>query len=437
MPPGDSVTRIRGGSPTRVVAALLTVVAVAGACRSEDGTSAKPSGSSSTSTTAPKRAADDGHLAIGQLAPITGPVATISKAFTTPVQLAVDEMNIDGGVNGAPVTLSVLDDASDPAMASAALTALARDVHVDGVVGPSSSEVAATLIPELRDRHVAICSGSNTAGALSTMDSGGFYFRTAPPDRLQAVAMAQLLQARGHTKPVVVTSADAYGDTFGRQVLGAMRRARLRPTRVRATTDPAPFTEAVRAASPDSVVLVGFPDGIAPALRALVVAGLGPQQIPTFGTDGLQTADLGPAVDPTNPSVVVGLHGTTPSGAPAGIDHPFNARMLVAGVEPFFSAGAYDCAILLGLAAVAAGSDDAAAVRDHFAANLAGRTPCSNFHDCADLLRRKRTIHYQGAFSAYDRWRRTEPGSGVFDVWTIGLDGRPGLEPPANQVHVR
>ena len=82
------------------------------------------------------------------------------------------------------------------------------------------------------------------------------------------------------------------------------------------------------------------------------------------------------------------------------------------------------------------GSDDADAIRSHFAGNLRGRVDCNSFVECAQLLRVGRTIHYRGAFSRYEAWRGTEPGSGVFDIWTMGFDARPVLAPPAGQIPV-
>jgi branched-chain amino acid transport system substrate-binding protein len=194
-------------------------------------------------------------------------------------------------------------------------------------------------------------------------------------------------------------------------------------------------TDALRR-QPDAVVLIGFPDGIAPVLRALIAQGKGPTQIPTYGSDGLQNAELGALVDPANPVVVASMKGTTPAGAPAGIDHPFNARLFAAGVEPFFSASAYDCVVLVALAAVAARSDDPQAIRDHFGKNLTGKTICNTFLNCSAELKRRRTIHYQGASSSFDHWAGSEPGDGSFDVWTLGLDARPTLAPAAQQIRV-
>ncbi|MGZ4675614.1 MAG: ABC transporter substrate-binding protein [Acidimicrobiia bacterium] len=422
----------RGRSAVGIAAALAVL---ASAC-SSGSSSARPS-TTTTSTTTPRRVAVDGTLAIGQLAPLTGPVASLAPSFITPVKLAVDEMNLDGGVNGHPVALTVADDASSVPTARANLASLRDTNHVDAVIGPSSSEVAAALIPELARDHLLMCSGSTTAGALSSLDSGGYYFRTAPPDRLQARALARLVTADGHTRPAVLASSDT-DPAFVRQVVRAFTARRARPVTIApgAAADAARLGPALARTTPDAIVLLGFPDGVAPFLKALVAVGKGPQQIPTYGSDGLQSADLGAAVDPANPAVVAGMRGTTPSGAPPGVDHPFNARMLAAGVTPFFSASAYDCTIIVGLAATAARSDDADRIRRFVARVLTGTTPCTTFHDCATLLQQRRSIHYQGAFSTYDRWQRFEPGTGTYEVWTLGIDARPVLGPAGTEIRV-
>lgn len=426
-----------GAGALRVGAPLLAAVLVA-AC-SGSSTPARAARRTTSTTTRPDPAAD-GRLALGALLPLTGPVSVVASQFATGAQLAVDEINLAGGVSGQLVSLDRADDASDPATGRTALGALVADHHVDAVIGPSSSQVAATLLPDLRRDHVVMCSGSNTAGALSELApaTGGWYFRTAPADRLQAVALARLLQADRRARPFVIAPASGVDRTFVDQVLAAARAAGLRPVVARGAdlgSGPA-LTQAMARGRTDSVLLLGAPDAVAPSLRALVDAGKGPQQVPTYGNDMLQTAELGPKVDPARQYVVAGIRGTTPSGAPAGLGHPFGARLSAAGVDPFFSASAYDCTMLVALAAVAARSDRADAIRTHLPALLRGRHDCTGFAECAALLRAGRTVHYRGAFSRYDRWHGNETGSGTYDVWTMGLDAHPALGPPESQIHV-
>ena len=88
--------------------ALTVIGALLVACSSS--TPAATPRASSSSTTTTTRPGADSVLTIGQLAPLTGPIAIISDAFTVPVKLAIDEINLSGGVNGKPVGLVVADD---------------------------------------------------------------------------------------------------------------------------------------------------------------------------------------------------------------------------------------------------------------------------------------------------------------------------------------
>ena len=419
--------------------AITVIGAMLGACSSS--TPAAAPRASSTSTTTTTRPGADSVLTIGQLAPLTGPIAIISDAFTVPVKLAIDEINLSGGVNGKPVGLVVADDGSVSATARTSAASLIDTSHADAIIGPSTSQAALDLVTRAPTHRAVICSGSNSYGPISgAAQQNGFYFRTAPSDRLQARALAKVLVADGRKRPVVIAARDDYGLPFGSEIVRSLVAQNTPGARL--VSLPAGDAGANRAVAkalrrqPDAVVLIGFPDGIAPVLRALIAQRKGPTQIPTYGSDGLQNAELGALVDPANPAVVASMKGTTPAGAPAGIDHPFNARLFAAGVEPFFSASTYDCVVLVALAAVAARSDDPQAIRDHFATNLTGKTICNTFLACTAELNRRKKIHYQGASSAFDHWAGSEPGDGSFDVWTLGFDARPTLAPAAQQIHI-
>lgn len=423
----------------RLVSVLLLVTLASACSGSSTADRADSPASSTTTTTKPARA--DGALTLGQLAPLTGPVETIADSFTTPVRLAVDEMNLSGGVNGTPIRLVVADDGSAIETGRAAFTKLVETDHVDAVIGPSTSQLALEIRDQRANPHpVVICSGSNTYGPLSDRDGNAYYFRTAPPDGVQAAALARLVVASGHRRPLVIAAPrDTYTTPFATGVFRELRRQQARPVPLVSLTPGQDPTRAITAGlrtNPDSIVLIGFPDAVAPALRALVAADHGPTQFPTYGSDGLQNADLGALVDPANPFLIAGIVGTTPAGAPGGMDHPFNAQFATTGVEPFFSASTYDCTILVGLAAVAAKSDDPRAISRAFGRNLRGSVTCSTFADCLAALKRGSTIDYQGGASEYRPWAGFEPGSGTYDVWRLGLDARPVLDPPANQIRV-
>src|SRR5215210_5499776 len=73
----------------------------------------------------------NGTLTIGQLAPQTGQLINLVQSFTTPVTLAIEEMNASGGVLGQQVGYSLADDGSNPDVAVVSLEQLLEGGAVD------------------------------------------------------------------------------------------------------------------------------------------------------------------------------------------------------------------------------------------------------------------------------------------------------------------
>jgi len=427
------------------VLCLLSLALVACSGGGSDGASgssssrAAPTPSSTRLSTGRDRGDVDGRLVIGQLAPQTGLLQPLLQSFTRPAQMAVDEINFAGGIGGAPVGLAVADDGSDALpTAQASLRALLDTQHADAILGPSSSGTALSLLDDVKDENVIMCSGSNTRAELSVQTGNGRYFRTSPSDLLQGDALAQLVARDGRKQPVVLASDDTYGAAITAPLVRGLRRAGIRTGPVLRFdprgTDAAARAQAALARRPDSVVVVGLAATSAPVVQALLRAGAGPAQMPTYGTDGLQGSGFGAAVDATNPRVVAGIKGTAPAAAPAGSTSPFVAAFAATGIDPVYSASTYDCTVLLALAAVKAGSDDPALMRKAFAKNVQGSTGCVTFAECRAALQAGKSIHYHGASSSFDRWRGHEPGTGVYDVWSYDPDGRVANAPPDQQI---
>jgi branched-chain amino acid transport system substrate-binding protein len=421
--------------------ALATLLAACGGSGSD-----KESASSTSSTTTKARSSKsnaDGTLILGQLAPLTGELAPISKSLTAPVQIAVNEVNAAGGFNGKPVGLAVADAAGgpDPTVARTSLDTLLNTNGVDAVMGPASSSTTLALLDTMRRSGTLQCSGSNSAPELSTASAGGYYFRTAPPDRLQALALARMVLVEGKRKPVLVIRNDSYGNAFGLGLEQALKDGGAKPAGpiIRynpAAPDLARVAARVKARTPDSVVAIASVDDGARLLKAMVAAGVGPNRLPMYTADGMQSMSLAASVDPASPALLQGIRGTAPAAAPTGIVSPFADALRRAGVLPIFSAYYYDCTILTALAAVQAGSDDPAKMKAAFAKSLRGTTDCATFTACVRALSAGQTIHYRGASSRFDRWDRFEPGEGAYDLWSYGGDGRVVTAPPQSQIHI-
>ncbi len=391
----------------------------------------------------PDRGNVNGTLAIGQLAPQTGTLSTIVQSLTTPVSMAIDEINAAGGVLGQPVQYTLRDDGTDPQVSDDSLDQLLATDKVDAVVGPASSGSMLGIIDKVRDNGVLDCSGSNTSADLSTTNSGGYYFRTAPSDRLQGPALAQLVLKDGHKKVAIIARDDSYGRGVGTAVKKSLTEGGAKVVAdVKYDPDSQTFGNDVKRAAakkPDAVIVLGFDNDGSDIIRTMIGQGLGPQQIPIYTADSLRTNSFAALVDPNNPGVVAGIKGTSPAAAPAGVQNPFTDKFSATGVEPIFSAYYYDCTILTALAAEKAKSDDPAKMKKAFAANTRGKEKCNTYADCNKLLDEGKTIQYEGASAVFrhmNKFGTFEPNAGVYEVWSFDDMGRDVAQPPDTQIRI-
>jgi branched-chain amino acid transport system substrate-binding protein len=427
----------------KLVSSLFAVVAavalVGSACGDDDG---DDSAGDTTETTeaAAARGNVDGTLAFGQLAPQTGSLNVIVDSLTTPVQIAVDEINDAGGVLGKDVTVTVADDGTDNAnTAQTSYGKLINTDKVDVILGPASSSVVAKLTDGFGTDKVPACTGSATAASLT--DTGdGYFFRTAPPDKLQGAALATLIAGDNHTKVAILARNDDYGVGFSEFLSAGLEDSGITVTEtVLYNPDGANFDGDVQkalASSPEAVAVIGFNDDGAKVISSMIAQGAGPAQTPTYTADGMQGSKFAGTVDPSDPSKVAGIKGTAPAASPSGIESPFQATFAEAGVDPIFSSYYYDCTILMALAAVAADSDDGAAISEAFAANLSGDTDCNTFKDCSEALAAGETIHYRGASNDFEKWATMEPATGAYEVWSYDANGEVVTEPADQQIKI-
>ncbi len=419
--------------PSRTLKVVSSLLVVLGLVSGVGGTAA--AGNDDT----PRQRGDlNGSLELGQLAPLTGQLSNIAQSLTVPVTMAVDEINAAGGVLGKPVTYAVLDDGTDPDTASESLEGLLEDAKVDAIVGPTSSGTMLAILEEVRNRGVLVCSGSNTSAELSTADSNGYYFRTAPSDRLQGPALADLVLKDKHKKVGILARKDSYGIGLEKSVKQRLQKGGAKVVAdVQYDPDAQSFdgvVEKVAAKKPDAVIVLGFDNDGSDVVRTMISKGIGPQQVAVYGADGLRTNGFATLVDPNNPGAVAGIKGTSPTTAPPGVQSPFLDAFATTNIEPIFSAYNYDCAILTALAAEKAKSDDPGKMKDAFAANTRGKEKCTTFADCKKLLDDGKTINYEGASAAFphmNKFGKFEPNAGVYETWSFDDAGRDNTEPGA------
>jgi hypothetical protein len=154
-------------------------------------------------------------LIIGTLLPQTGDLAFLGPPEIAGVKLAIQDINAAGGVLGQPVQL-VEGDSGDATTDTATQT-VDRELqaNVNAIIGAASSTVSKTVIDRITGAGVLQFSPANTSDEFTTYNDNGLYFRTAPPDLLQAQALSDLISGAGNTSVGILALNDPYGTVLG------------------------------------------------------------------------------------------------------------------------------------------------------------------------------------------------------------------------------
>jgi branched-chain amino acid transport system substrate-binding protein len=428
------------GTTCMRTARLVTIAALAAMTCAVASVPASSVGAASGTSSGTDRAK---QLVIGSLAPETGEFAPVLESLREPVKMAIREINAAGGVGrGRTARLVTADEGIESQSVVGATERLIDTEHAHAIMGPSTSTSALAILDTVKDSAL-VCSGSNTSAQLTTAGperSGGLYFRTSPPDRLQGPALAELVLSDGHSNIGLVSPTDSSSKPFASSVARALEEGGAEVTH--ASFDPSSETPAVAVQrvlrkKPDAIVVTAREVAGPQVIKALIDHGSGPSALPVYANDGLFDPGFPKQVDAANPGVVAGLRGTAPAADPGGTDTAFDKSFAAKNIDPFFSSYYYDCTILTALAAVKAKSDDPKKMAKAFPENLKGANDCRSFAECKQLLGQGKTIHYRGASSRFDEWDTSEPNEGTYDVWEYDRSGTGELKGPDSQITIR
>jgi len=381
----------------------------------------------SSSSSAPAANSGDGTLTIGSLLPQTGNLAFLGPPEFAGVELAVKEINAAGGVLGKDVEY-VEGDSGDTQqdVANPTVDRLLQ-AKVDAIIGAASSGVSFSVIDKITSAGVVHYSPANTSPDFTTYDDKGLYFRTAPSDVLQGRVLGETILADGFSNVGILALQDPYGEGLAKNVGDTVTEGggALAPEEPvfydpAATNFDAQIGQ-VKSANPDAIVLIGFEES-GKIVQELVKQGIGPQDgKKVYLVDG----NTGNALGEKLPAgLLKDVKGTIP-GAAAGQE--FRQRLLA--VDPAlkdfsYSAESYDAAVVVALAAEAAGSDAGKDIAQTLVDVTKVGTKCTTFADCVKLVKANTDIDYDGVSGPIELSDKGDPTSAIVGIYTYGPDNK-------------
>jgi len=377
--------------------------------------------SPSTGTSSGAAAAGDGVLKIGTILPQTGSLAFLGPPEFAGVDLAIKDINANGGAVGKPVTIQHMDSGDTSTdIATQSVNKLLTD-KTDVIIGAASSSVSLSVIDKITGAGVVQISPANTSTALTTYNDHGLYFRTAPPDTLQGRVLGDLIVQDGNATTGMLILNDSYGVGLGQNAKAEIESGGGKVVES-VTYDPkaADFSADVakiKAANPDAIAIIGF-DETKKIVPKLVEAGLKTKK--WYFVDG-NIADYSkdfPA------GTLAGFKGTQP-GAETKAD--FKQRLLEINKDLKdynYAAESYDATVLAALAAEEAGSDNPGEIAKHLTTVSKGGEKCTTYKACVDLIKAKKDIDYDGLSGPISFNDAGDPAEATIGVYTYDANNK-------------
>lgn len=167
--------------------------------------------------------ADD--IMVATAGPMTGQYASFGEQMRNGAELAVEEINAAGGVNGKMLKLSVGDDACDPKQA----VAVANKFVGDGVVFVAGHFCSGSSIPAsavYAEEGIVQISPASTNPKLTDERAGPGIFRVCGRDDQQgAVAGAYIAKNYAGKKVAIIHDKTAYGKGLADETKKALNAA--------------------------------------------------------------------------------------------------------------------------------------------------------------------------------------------------------------------
>jgi branched-chain amino acid transport system substrate-binding protein len=357
-------------------------------------------------------------LKIGTVLPETGSLAILGPPEFAAVDVAIKEINAAGGVMGNQV-VHIRGDSGDDRTDTANQTVdreLSQGVQV--IVGAAASGVTKLIIDKVTGAGVVEFSPANTSDEFTCWNDKGLYFRTAPPDFLQAQALAALIASDGAQRVSVLARNDPYGSGLASNTVENLRKAGIPQNQLQQIIyDPNATSynteiDSIRQFNPDAIAVIGF-DESKKILTRMSEVKIGPTQKLVYGTDGNMSNLLGAGLPP---GLLNGMKGTRPE---TKLSPAFEQRLKAGDpklVDINYAGEAYDAVIIVALAAERAKSTKGVDIASEINGITKDGEKCTSFRQCRDIIDSGGNPDYDGVTGTLDFTSAGERSVGSYAI---------------------
>lgn len=345
-------------------------------------------------------------ITVGAPFALSGSVGEQAQAMRQGAELAVQQVNQQGGLLGDTYRLDFADTGCDPDKGVDAVRRLVQSGAV-ALVGPVCSGVTMRVARSVTiPAGVTVVSVASASSLITGLNDQGTVFRTAPSDAQKGSALARQAFGMGMRSVAVSHASDAYNtgvaQVFAQAFSGLGGRVAVQQVHQPKQADYAGEARALTAGAGDVALFAYSGSGGVQFLKQLL-AESGLRRV--LGTDGLMSTELASALSAEQLSrltFVLAAADTEREGYKRWLAMAHAARIKPDGP---YVAHAYDAAFMMALAIEAAGAPDRSKVSAGLRA-VSGPTGTTvypgEFAKARALLKQGTRINYDGASGPVD-----------------------------------
>jgi branched-chain amino acid transport system substrate-binding protein len=208
-------------------------------------------------------AADTSPIVIGADLELSGVHAAIGNTYVRALQLRIDQLNAEGGVDGRHITLDTKDNRSDPSVSVANINALAAEPGVAGIIIGACSQCVSDIAKTIDDKQIPTVTLAPASGVVRPVSDRRYVFKLGPNTGDSATVLVGTLHDEVIHTIALLSTDDVNGSDAVSAISGQASRANIGVVSkhiFRATdTD---LSQPVRAAlnkNPGALVVSAFP----------------------------------------------------------------------------------------------------------------------------------------------------------------------------------
>ena len=308
-------------------------------------------------------------IKVGEYASLTGSEATFGQSSHKGTQLAVDELNANGGLLGKKIQLLTEDNQSQAGQSATVVRKLISSDGVVAILGEVASSRSLEAAPICQQNKIPMISPASTNPKVT--EAGDYIFRVCFIDPFQGTVMANFARKTLKLQNVAVLT-DVKSDYsvglakfFKAGVVVGGGKIAVEQNYSGGDKDFNAQLTSIKASNPDGIFVPGYYTEV--GLIALQAKQLG-LTVPIFGGDGWESSSLVPIGGAALEGDYFSTHFSPEDTSPAVQNFVKQYKQKFNETPDAMAALGYDSVMILADAMKKTGSTDGAKVRDALAA---------------------------------------------------------------------